>query len=110
MVEVRRRSLDPSLLDLQRLFTVCVHADTLHVHTSKELLSCSSIHNVPSLESYFFPYFYAVSSLLLNLPPPPLFPLAPSFTPFIPVLSFHSLVANQASSRIHGVAHDVGLR
>lgn len=47
---------------------MCVHTNTLHVHTSKELLSCSSIHNVPSLESYFSPYFYAVSSLLNLFP------------------------------------------
>lgn len=116
MVEVRRRSLDLSLLDLSvsiqvcvtaekiiMCVCVCVHANTLHVQTSKELLSCSSIHNALSLESDFFP------TSMRSHPSSICFSLS-QFPSFIPVLSCHSLVANQASSRIHGVAHDVGLR
>lgn len=32
---------------------LCVRANTLHVQTPKELLSCSSMHNFPSLQNSF---------------------------------------------------------
>lgn len=110
-LEVRRRSLDSSFLTRQFSIRACASAERIlicawtqtHCRRLKELLSCSSIHNFPSLETFTSPLL--PSNLIPFLICFSLFPTSLSLSP---VLSCHSLVARRASSRIHGVARDVG--